>query len=152
VGAALVRFAGLSCRLALVTLLFLSLCALTTCTARLPSAPAAAPIVLPLPDVAADVWKSRGHVVHYEPYDPPLEDRDVVLGEAWRAVYSSVSGVDGGIRKVSGEFFLPAEPHRRRVGQSSRSPMAPRASASTAGPPDSPISRVRTDNSLVAGG
>jgi pimeloyl-ACP methyl ester carboxylesterase len=63
--------------------------------------------VVPLPDVAADVWQSRGHVVHQEPYDPPLEDRDAVLGQAWRAVYTSVSGVDGGRREVSGAFFVP---------------------------------------------
>jgi hypothetical protein len=108
VSAALVRFAELSWRLALATLLLLALLALTTCTARLPSAPNAAPIVVPLPDVAADVWNSRGHVVHQEPYvDAALEDRDGVLGQAWRAVYTSVSGVDGGIREVSGAFFLP---------------------------------------------
>ena len=106
--AALVRFAELSWRLALATLFFLAPSALTSCAARLPSAPAAAPIVLPLPDVAGDVWESRGHVVHQEPYtDPPLEDRDSVLGKAWRAMYTSVSGVDGGIREVSGAFFVP---------------------------------------------
>jgi alpha-beta hydrolase superfamily lysophospholipase len=105
--AALVRFAVLGWRLALAILLLLALSALTTCTPRLPSAPAAAPIVVPLPDVAADVWQSRGHVVHQEPYDPPLEDRDAVLGQAWRAVYTSVSGVDAGIRQVSGAFFVP---------------------------------------------
>jgi alpha-beta hydrolase superfamily lysophospholipase len=61
-----------------------------------------------LPDVASDVWKNRGHVVHQEPYDdPPLEDSDAVLGQAWRAVYTSVSGVDGGSREVSGTFFVP---------------------------------------------
>ena len=36
-----------------------------------------------------------------------LADRDSVLGEAWRAVYTSVSGVDGGGREVSGAFFVP---------------------------------------------
>ena len=108
--AALVRFAERSWRLALAILLFLflPLSASTTWAARLPSAPAAAPIVLPLPDVAGDVWQSRGHVVHQEPYDPPLEDRDAVLGQAWRAVYTSVSGVDGGRREVSGAFFVPS--------------------------------------------
>jgi hypothetical protein len=107
--AGLVRFAQLSWRLALATLLFLllPLSASTTWAARLPAAPSAAPIVVPLPDVAADVWQSRGHVVHQEPYDPPLEDRDAVLGQAWRAVYTSVSGVDGGRREVSGAFFVP---------------------------------------------
>ena len=108
--AALVRFAERSWRLALAILLFLflPLSASTTWAARLPSAPAAAPIVVPLPDVAGDVWQSRGHVVHQEPYDPPLEDRDAVLGQAWRAVYTSVSGVDGGRREVSGAFFVPS--------------------------------------------
>src|SRR5690242_3130259 len=106
--AALVRLAELSWRLVLATLLLLALSALTTCTARLPSAPSATPIVVPLPDVADDVWQSRGHVVHQEPYvDAPLEDRDAVLGQAWRAVYTSVSGVDGGRREVSGAFFVP---------------------------------------------
>jgi dienelactone hydrolase len=106
--AAVVRFAELSWRLALATLLLLALSALTNCAARLPSAPAAAPIVVPLPNVAGDVWNSRGHVVNREPYsDPPLVDRDSVLGRAWRAVYTSVSGVDGGKREVSGAFFVP---------------------------------------------
>ncbi len=108
--AAPVRFAELSLRLALAVLLvlLLPLSASTTWAPRLPSAPAAAPIVVTLPDVATDVWKSRGHVVHQEPYDdPPLEDRDSVLGQAWRAVYTSVSGVDGGRREVSGTFFVP---------------------------------------------
>ena len=41
------------------------------------------------------------------PTTPPLEDRDAVLGQAWRAVYTSVSGVDGGRREVSGAFFVP---------------------------------------------
>jgi hypothetical protein len=110
VWAAPVRFAKLSWRPALAILLFLLLpwSASTTWAARLPSAPAAAPIVVPLPDVATDVWQSRGDVVHQEPYDdPPLEDRDSVLGQAWRAVYTSVSGVDGGRREVSGAFFVP---------------------------------------------
>jgi pimeloyl-ACP methyl ester carboxylesterase len=102
----LVRFAELSWRLALATLLLLPLSALTGCAAPLPPA---APIVLPLPDVARDVWNSRGHVVYREPYDdPPLADRDSVLGQAWRAVYTSVSGVDGRVREVSGAFFVPS--------------------------------------------
>jgi hypothetical protein len=109
VNAALVRVAQLSWRLALAALLVLSLSALTSYGARLPSAPAAAPIVVPLPDVAGDVWEGRGHVVSQEPFDDaPVEDRDAVLGQAWRAVYTSVSGVDGGRREVSGAFFLPS--------------------------------------------
>ena len=47
--------------------------------------------------------------MHQDPfYDAPLEDRDAVLGQAWRAVYTSVSGVDGGRREVSGAFFVPS--------------------------------------------
>jgi dienelactone hydrolase len=111
VWAAPVRFAKLSWRPALAVLLFLllPLSTLTNWGPPLPSAPDAAPIVLPLPDVAADVWGSRGLVVHQEPYDPPLDDASV-LGKAWRGVYTSVSGVDGGIRQVSGAFFVPAGP------------------------------------------
>jgi pimeloyl-ACP methyl ester carboxylesterase len=86
--------------------LFLGLSTLTGCAVPLP--PAAAPIVTPLPDVAPDVWNSRGRLVHQEPYtDPPLTGRDSVLGQAWRAVYTSVSGIDGGIRQISGAFFVP---------------------------------------------
>jgi hypothetical protein len=141
VWAAPVRFAKLSWRPALAVLLFLllPLSASTTWGPRLPSAPAAAPIVVPLPDVAADVWASRGHVVHQEPYDPPLDDASV-LGKAWRGVYTSVSGVDGGRRQVSGAFSYPPDPHRRMVGQSFRWPMAPPASDTTAALLDSPIS------------
>jgi hypothetical protein len=107
---ALIRFAELSWRLALAIALFLFLPLSTSMSygARLPSAPDAAPIVVPLPEVAEDVWQSRGRVVRQEPYDdPPLDDRDSVLGQAWRAVYTSVSGVDGGRREVSGAFFVP---------------------------------------------
>jgi Secretory lipase len=110
VWAAPVRFAELYLRPALAVLLFLllPLSVSRPWPPQLPSAPAAAPIVVALPDVATDVWQSRGHVVHQEPYDdPPLEDRDSVLGQAWRAVYTSVSGVDGGRREVSGTFFVP---------------------------------------------
>jgi hypothetical protein len=93
----------------LAILLGLILCKLTSCTPPLPSAPDAAPVVVPLPDISGEVWDSRGHVVHEEPYDdPPLDDRESVLGKAWRAVYISVSGVDGGMREVSGAFFVPS--------------------------------------------
>lgn len=93
--------------MALAVVLFLPLLALTNSESRLPSAPSAAPMVLPIPEVADDAWQNRGQVVHQEPYDPPLDDRDSVLGEAWRAVYTSVSGVDGEKREVSGAFFVP---------------------------------------------
>jgi Secretory lipase len=107
--AALVRFADSSWRLVLAILLLLILCKLTSCTPPLPSAPDAAPVVVPLPDISGEVWDSRGHLVHEEPYDdPPLDDRESVLGKAWRAVYTSVSGVDGGMREVSGAFFVPS--------------------------------------------
>ncbi|OBF40822.1 hypothetical protein A5724_07145 [Mycobacterium sp. ACS1612] len=103
--AALVRFAGLSWRLDLAALLLLVLSALPGCATPVPPP---APIVSPLPDIAGDVWNSRGHIVRQEPYnDPPLADRDEVLGQAWRAVYTSVSGLDGGAREVSGAFFVP---------------------------------------------
>lgn len=61
--AALIRFADLSWRLALITLMVLSLMALTPFARRLPAAPPAPPIVAPLADVAGDVWASRGQVV-----------------------------------------------------------------------------------------
>jgi pimeloyl-ACP methyl ester carboxylesterase len=96
-------------RLALVALVLLTFGKLMTSAPPLPSAPAAAPVVAPLPDISRDVWNSRGHVVHEEPYaDPPLDDPDLVLGEAWRAVYTSVSGMDGGVREVTGAFFVPS--------------------------------------------
>lgn len=95
-------------RLVLATLLLLPLAALTGCATRLPSAPEAAPVEVPLPVVSAEVWNSRGHVLRREPFvDPPLADRGAVLGAAWRAVYTSVSGLDGGGREVSGAFFVP---------------------------------------------
>jgi hypothetical protein len=107
--AAPVRFFDQSLRMALATLVFLllPLSASRTWPVQLPSAPAAAPIVLPLPEVAGDVWETRGDVVHQEPYDPPLEDPDSVLGQAWRAVYTSVSGVNGGKSEVTGAFLIP---------------------------------------------
>lgn len=107
--ATLVRFAGQGGRLAFATLLFVPLLNSANGEPPLPSAPAVAPIEsLQLPDIAADVWTSRGHVVVREPFDnPAITDSDAELGEAWRAVYTSVSGVDGGMREVSGAFFVP---------------------------------------------
>jgi pimeloyl-ACP methyl ester carboxylesterase len=108
VSAALVRLAGASVRLALPLLLVLAFYKLMSLTPSLPSAPDEAPVVVPLPHISGEVWDSRGHIVHQEPYlDPPMEDSDV-LGHAWRAVYLSVSGIDGGLREVSGAFFVPA--------------------------------------------
>jgi hypothetical protein len=107
--AALVRFTGVSLRLALALLVSLTFYKLMAITPPLPSAPDVAPVVVPLPGISVATWDNRGHVVHEEPYDdPPLDDREAVLGKAWRAVYTSVSGVDGGTREVSGAFFIPS--------------------------------------------
>lgn len=81
--------------------------ALTRVPPPLPAAPSAAPIVTPLPPVAADVWNSRGTLVSHEPYVVSDNDRTEVIGQAWRAVYRSVSGMDGTSRDVSGSFFVP---------------------------------------------
>lgn len=103
--AAVVPVARLSWRSALAAVLCLTLATLTGCAS--PPAPPPAPIASRLPDVAKDVWNSRGTLVHQEPYnDPPLADPGTV-GEAWRAVYRSVSGLDGGMREISGAFFIP---------------------------------------------
>jgi hypothetical protein len=112
--AALVRFTGVSLRLALPLLFALTFYKLMTLPPPLPSAPAEAPVVVPLPSISPDVWNSRGLVVRQEPYpDPPFDDGDSVLGQAWRAVYTSVSGLDGGRREVSGTFFVPSGPAPR---------------------------------------
>lgn len=76
-------------------------------SADLPSVPAAPPIAVPLPNVAQDVWAIRGQVVRQDDFAGPLEDPQSVIGGSWRAVYNSVSGVDGGVRRVSGAFFVP---------------------------------------------
>ncbi|NVN53741.1 lipase family protein [Mycolicibacterium hippocampi] len=108
VRATLIRYAKSLWPLALVGLLLVSLATVTDSGPKLPSSPSADPIITSIPGIAGDVWASRGLVVHRETYgDVPLEDKDAVLGEAWRAVYTSVSGVDGGIREVSGAFFIP---------------------------------------------
>lgn len=88
-------------------MVFVPMLGLTLADPRFPSAPIATPIVVPLPEVSADIWRSRGEIVHQEPYDPPLAEPDSLLGGAWRAVYKSVSGLDGGEREVSGAFFVP---------------------------------------------
>lgn len=70
----------------------------------------ASPNATPIPQspvsVADDVWASRGQVVSQQPYEPPVELGDVP-GDAWRATYASVSGVDGARRDVTGAFFVP---------------------------------------------
>ena len=102
-----VLLAKSSWRLVLAIVAMVPLLALTTYEPRPLSSPIAEPIVVPAPDVADDVWQSRGRVVSQQPYTPPLDDPDTVLGEAWRAIYTSVSGIDGSPREVSGAFFLP---------------------------------------------
>lgn len=107
---ALIRCAKAGWRGALALLLFalLPLSVAVDWGAGLPTVPSAEAIVAPLPEVSPQVWQSRGQVVESEPYDyPPFDDRDAVLGQGWRATYLSVSGVDGGIREVSGVFFIP---------------------------------------------
>ncbi|ART72435.1 hypothetical protein BTO20_31230 [Mycobacterium dioxanotrophicus] len=88
----------------LVVLLVLATVA-SGCSADGGDASAAPPIKTPLPDVAAEAWSARGHVLERAPFNPPLNDP--VIGDAWRAVYTSVSGVDGRTREISGTFFIP---------------------------------------------
>jgi dienelactone hydrolase len=90
-------------------LLVLTIYKLMSLSPPLPSALDEAPVAVPLPHISGEVWDSRGHVVHQEAYDPPLDDASV-LGQAWRADYTSVSGVDGGRREISGAFFVPTGP------------------------------------------
>lgn len=101
------NFATSSWRLVIPLLLLLPLAGLSVVEPPFPSAPIAAPTVVPLPEVDAEVWDSRGQIVRQEPYAPPLADPDSVLGGSWRAIYRTVSGLDGGAREVSGAFFLP---------------------------------------------
>ena len=63
----------------------------------------ATPLPNPLPGVAAAVDVLRGSIVIRQPVD--LAEVD---GEAIRAVYRTVSGVDGGARDVSGVFVVPS--------------------------------------------
>ena len=99
----------LTSRLVMVIALLLPLSAVLHSQQLVPSSAAATPLALPLPDVAHEAWQSRGRIVRLERYDdPPFDDRDAVMGMAWRAVYGSVSGIDGGPREVSGAFFVPS--------------------------------------------
>ncbi|WP_231751093.1 lipase family protein [Mycobacterium sp. NAZ190054] len=91
----------------LVIVLALPLLALVNDEPPLPSAAISDPIVMPLPEIDGNAWRTRGQLVSQEPYKPPFDDHDAVLGNAWRAVYRSLSGVDGAVRDVSGAFFLP---------------------------------------------
>ena len=52
-------------------------------------------------------WTDRGRVVEQAAFEPPLEDPESVIGQSWRAIYTSASGLDGTSREVSGAFFVP---------------------------------------------
>lgn len=85
---------------------FLALALLTSACTALPSSAPAPPVVTPLVQISAAAWADRGIVQQQEPLDR-LADPDSVIGMSRRAVYLSVSGVDGGVRQVSGAFFTP---------------------------------------------
>lgn len=63
----------------------------------------ATPLPNPLPGVPAAVQDLRGSIVSREPVNLAQVD-----GEATRAVYRTVSGIDGGVREVAGVFVLPS--------------------------------------------
>lgn len=71
----------------------------------------AAGIELPLPTAvpvsSPDVLAARGNIVEQSDVAHTYADLSGVIGQARRAVYRSVSGVDGRAREVSGVFFLP---------------------------------------------
>jgi pimeloyl-ACP methyl ester carboxylesterase len=79
----------------------------TPADAPMPGEP---PIVAPLPAVAPDVWAGRGALVDQVPFDDVEGDLSAAGVKAWRAVYGSVSGVDGSATHVSGSFFIPGGP------------------------------------------
>ncbi|MHA0289044.1 lipase family protein [Mycobacterium sp. C3-094] len=64
-------------------------------------------MITPFPVLAGDAVRDRGQVVSRTPYIPPASEMSTSVGEAWRAVYMSTSGVDGTARAVSGAFFVP---------------------------------------------
>ena len=103
----MLRFAGMITRCVVVVLLVVPLLAMADKEPSLPNSETARPIVQALPHIGAEVWQSRGRIVRREPFTPPLRDPESVIGRAWRAVYTSVSGIDGERREVSGAFFLP---------------------------------------------
>lgn len=81
---------------------------MTGCQTEAGTEDIAAPIVTPLPPIAASVLSTRGQIISQQPIDPPLDDPDHTIGGAWRAVYQTVSGLDGTHREVSGVFLVPA--------------------------------------------
>ncbi|CAA0128257.1 Uncharacterised protein [Mycolicibacterium vanbaalenii] len=71
------------------------------------SAPIADPLPTTAPVIAAEALQTRGQIVESWILPDLLDDPGQVIGEARRAVYRSVSGLDGGVREVSGAFFRP---------------------------------------------
>lgn len=67
----------------------------------------ATPLPTPIPAIAPDVWAARGEIIEKTDITNEFDDPDKVIGQAWRAVYRSASGVDGGARAVSGVFLVP---------------------------------------------
>lgn len=67
----------------------------------------ATPLPSTLPAVDPTVLAARGEIVEQSVLTGFFEDPDGVIGHATRAVYRSVSGVDGGAREVSGVFVVP---------------------------------------------
>ncbi|MCH9733764.1 MAG: lipase family protein [Actinomycetia bacterium] len=67
----------------------------------------AAPIPTPPPIIAPDASKARGEIVEQFALTNFFDDEENSIGEARRAVYRSVSGIDGGVRDVSGVFLIP---------------------------------------------
>lgn len=64
------------------------------------------PLPSTAPSITADTLQMRGQLV--EQSEQAFDDPDHLIGQARRAVYKSVSGLDGTVRDVSGAFFLPA--------------------------------------------
>ena len=67
----------------------------------------ATPLPAALPAIAPEVLGARGQIVEEGPGTAFFDNPGDVVGDARRAVYRSVSGVDGSPRTVSGAFFLP---------------------------------------------
>ncbi len=67
----------------------------------------ATPLPSPLPTIEPVALSMRGEIVEQSDLTGFFEDPDDVIGGATRAVYRSVSGVDGGAREVSGVFVVP---------------------------------------------
>ena len=101
------RFADPRFGLRLAFLLVVPVLSSVGCATGLPATPSASPIQAPVPEVASDAWTDRGRVVEQAAFEPPLEDPESVIGQSWRAIYTSASGLDGTSREVSGAFFVP---------------------------------------------